>query len=61
MAVQEIPDTYFYRLDGQSINGTLLQKASLVVDQFYIKIDDYYSFYTDQDVDIYKIISSTQG
>lgn len=61
MAVQEIPDTYFYRLDGQSINGTLLQKASLVVDQFYIKIDDYYSFYTDQDVDIYKIISSTQA
>ncbi|EGL48943.1 hypothetical protein [Streptococcus dysgalactiae] len=61
MAVQEIPDTYFYRLDGQSINGTLLQKASLVVDQFYIKIDDYYSFYIDQDVDIYKIISSTQA
>lgn len=61
MSVQEIPDTYFYRLDGQSINGTLLQKASLVVDQFYIKIDDYYSFYTDQDVDIYKIISSTQA
>ncbi|HFD5260376.1 TPA: hypothetical protein ACF4ZG_000968 [Streptococcus pyogenes] len=61
MAVQEIPDTYFYRLDGQSINGTLLQKGSLVVDQFYIKIDDYYSFYTDQDVDVYKIISSTQA
>ncbi|MGM1091306.1 hypothetical protein ACS0SG_02040 [Streptococcus dysgalactiae] len=61
MSVQEIPDTYFYRLDGQSINGTLLQKASLVVDQFYIKIDDYYSFYTDQDVDVYKIISSTQA
>lgn len=60
MAVQEIPDTYFYRLDSQSIDGTLLQKASLVVDQFYIKIDDYYSFYTDQDVDVYKIISSTQ-
>ncbi|SQB67287.1 phage protein [Streptococcus dysgalactiae] len=61
MAVQEIPDTYFYRLDSQSIDGTLLQKASLVVDQFYIKIDDYYSFYTDQDVDVYKIISSTQA
>ncbi|MGS0843017.1 hypothetical protein [Streptococcus dysgalactiae] len=61
MAVQEIPDTYFYRLDGQSINGTLLQKGSLVVDQFYIKIDDYYSFYTDQDVNVYKIISSTQA
>ncbi|HEP5946906.1 TPA: hypothetical protein VC367_000074 [Streptococcus pyogenes] len=61
MSVQEIPDTYFYRLDGQSINGTLLEKASLVVDQFYIKIDDYYSFYTDQDVDVYKIISSTQA
>ncbi len=37
------------------------KKASLVVDQFYIKIDDYYSFYTDQDVDVYKIISSTQA
>ncbi|WP_434780078.1 hypothetical protein AB1I15_05595 [Streptococcus dysgalactiae subsp. equisimilis] len=61
MAVQEIPDTYFCRLDSQSIDGTLLQKASLVVDQFYIKIDDYYSFYTDQDVDVYKIISSTQA
>ncbi|HFX4183782.1 TPA: hypothetical protein ACIELL_000404 [Streptococcus pyogenes] len=61
MAVQEIPDTYFYRLDSQSIDGTLLQKASLVVDQFYIKIDDYYSFYTDQDVNVYKIISSTQA
>ncbi|HEQ0503987.1 TPA: hypothetical protein ACISQA_000791 [Streptococcus pyogenes] len=61
MAVQEIPDTYFYRLDSQSIDGTLSQKASLVVDQFYIKIDDYYSFYTDQDVDVYKIISSTQA
>lgn len=61
MAVQEIPDTYFYRLDGQSINGTLLQKASLVVDQFYIKIDDYYDFYIDKDVDVYKIISSTQA
>ncbi len=61
MAVQEILDTYFYRLDSQSIDGTLLQKASLVVDQFYIKIDDYYSFYTDQDVDVYKIISSTQA
>lgn len=61
MSVQEIPDTYFYRLDGQSINGTLLQKASLVVDQFYIKIDDYYDFYIDKDVDVYKIISSTQA
>ncbi len=27
MAVQEIPDTYFYRLDSQSIDGTLLQKS----------------------------------
>ncbi|HHJ4812176.1 TPA: hypothetical protein ACQKSY_001591 [Streptococcus pyogenes] len=61
MSVQEIPDTYFCRLDGQSINGTLLQKGSLVVDQFYIKTDDYYSFYTDQDVNVYKIISSTQA
>lgn len=61
MSVQEIPDTYFCRLDGQSINGTLLQKGSLVVDQFYIKTDDYYSFYTDQDVNVYKIVSSTQA
>lgn len=61
MSVQEIPDTYFCRLDSQSIDGTLLQKASLVVDQFYIKTDDYYRFYTDQDVDVYKIVSSTQA
>lgn len=61
MSVQEIPDTYFYRLDNQSVDSTLLQKASLIVDQFYIKIGDYYDFYIDKDVDVYKIISSTQA
>lgn len=61
MAVQEIPDTYFYRLDSQRIDGNLSRKASLVVDQFYIKIDDYDNFDADQDVDVYKIISSTHA
>ncbi|SUN48905.1 phage protein [Streptococcus dysgalactiae subsp. dysgalactiae] len=61
MAVQEIPDTYFYRLDSQRIDGNLSRKDGLVVDQFYIKIDDYDNFDADQDVDVYKIISSTQA
>lgn len=61
MAVQKIPDTYFYRLDSQRIDGNLSRKDGLVVDQFYIKIDDYDNFDADQDVDVYKIISSTQA
>lgn len=61
MTLQNIPDTDFCRLDNQNVGNTLYKKDSLVVGQFYVKAKDYYAFYTDQDVDVYKIVSSTQA
>ncbi|SQF66359.1 hypothetical protein [Streptococcus dysgalactiae] len=61
MAMQEIKDTFFYKIDGQTIGYSLLQKSGLSPGQFYIKISDRYNFNAGRDVDIYKIISSTQA
>lgn len=61
MAIQEIKDTAFYKLDGRTIGYSLLPKSSLSLGQFYITISDRYNFDIGRDVDIYKIISSTQA
>ncbi|MGT2923400.1 hypothetical protein ACVR0W_00580 [Streptococcus canis] len=61
MAIQEIKDTAFYKLDGRTIGYSLLPKSSLSLGQFYITISDRYNFDVGRDVDIYKIISSTQA
>ena len=61
MAIQEIKDTAFYKLDGRTIGYSLLQKSGLSLGQFYITISDQYNFDAGRDVDIYKIISSTQA
>lgn len=61
MAMQEIKDTFFYKIDGQTIGYSLLQKSGLSLGQFYITISDRYNFNAGRDVDIYKVISSTQA
>ncbi|SUN44705.1 phage protein [Streptococcus equi subsp. equi] len=61
MAVQEIKDTFFYKIDGQTVGYSLLPKSGLSPGQFYITISDRYNFDAGRDVDIYKIISSTQA
>lgn len=61
MAVQEIKDTFFYKIDGQTVGYSLLPKSGLSLGQFYITISDRYNFNAGRDVDIYKVISSRQA
>lgn len=61
MAIREIKDTFFYKIDGQTVGYSLLQKSGLSLGQFYITISDRYNFNAGRDVDIYKVISSRQA
>ncbi|MGT2934281.1 hypothetical protein [Streptococcus catagoni] len=61
MAVQEIPKRLFKQIVGSGTLGSITFFRDLVIGQFYILSVDAYSFDAGRDVDIYKIISSTQA
>lgn len=61
MAVQEIPKRVFKQIVGSGNSGSITFFRDLVIGQFYILSVDAYSFDRGRDVDIYKIISSTQA
>ncbi|MGP6382775.1 hypothetical protein ACR9I2_05415 [Streptococcus dysgalactiae subsp. equisimilis] len=61
MAVQEIPDGFFYRLIEQTVDIILVWDKDTQIGSYYISIHDKYSFEIGRDVDIYKIVSDTQA
>ncbi|HHJ9109651.1 TPA: hypothetical protein ACQNXA_000983, partial [Streptococcus pyogenes] len=61
MSVQEIPDEIFYRLIEQTVDTKLVWDKDTQIGSYYISIHDKYSFESGRDVNIYKILSSTQA
>ncbi|SQF14002.1 phage protein [Streptococcus pyogenes] len=61
MSVQEIPDKIFYRLIEQTVDTKLVWDKDTQIGSYYISIHDKYSFESGRDVNIYKILSSTQA
>lgn len=61
MSVQEIPDKIFYRLIEQTVEAKLVWDKDTQIGSYYISIHDKYSFESGRDVNIYKILSSTQA
>ncbi|VTT01734.1 hypothetical protein [Streptococcus dysgalactiae] len=61
MAVQEIPDGFFYRLIEQTVDIKLVWDKDTQIGSYYISIHDKYSFEYGKNVNIYKIVSSTQA
>ncbi|KKC20716.1 phage protein [Streptococcus sp. NCTC 11567] len=61
MAVQEIPDGFFYRLIEQTVDIKLVWDKDTQIGSYYISIHDKYSFEYGGNVNIYKIVSSTQA
>ncbi|HEP2691084.1 TPA: hypothetical protein VCS89_000256 [Streptococcus pyogenes] len=61
MSVQEIPDEIFYRLIEQTVDTKLVWDKDIQIGSYYISIHDKYSFESGRDVNIYKILSSTQA
>ncbi|HEP6411545.1 TPA: hypothetical protein VDA24_000275 [Streptococcus pyogenes] len=61
MSVQEIPDEIFYRLIEQTVDTKLVWDKDTQIGSYYISIHDKYSFESGIDVNIYKILSSTQA
>lgn len=61
MSVQEIPKRVFKQIVGDKASAYHTFFRDLQISQFYILMTDSYSFDLGRDVDIYKIISSTQA
>ncbi|HFX4871062.1 TPA: hypothetical protein ACIERF_001855 [Streptococcus pyogenes] len=61
MSVQEIPDEIFYRLIEKTVDTKLVWDKDTQIGSYYISIHDKYSFESGRDVNIYKILSSTQA
>lgn len=61
MSVQEIPDEIFYRLIEQTVDTKLVWDKDTQIGSYYISTHDKYSFESGRDVNIYKILSSTQA
>ncbi|HER1200475.1 TPA: hypothetical protein VJG98_001170 [Streptococcus pyogenes] len=61
MSVQEIPDEIFYRLIEQTVDTKLVWDKDTQIGSYYISIHDKYSFESGRDVNIYKVLSSTQA
>lgn len=61
MAVQEIPDGFFYRLIEQTVDIILVWDKDTQIGSYYISIHDKYSFEYGRNVNIYKIVSDTQA
>lgn len=61
MSVQEIPRRVFKQIVGDKASAYHTFFRDLQISQFYILMTDSYSFDLGRDVDIYKIISSTQA
>ncbi|VTT16051.1 hypothetical protein [Streptococcus dysgalactiae] len=61
MTLQNIPDGFFYRLIEQTVEAKLVWDKDTQIGSYYISIHDKYSFESGRDVNIYKILSSTQA
>lgn len=61
MTLQNIPDGFFYRLIEQTVDIILVWDKDTQIGSYYISIHDKYSFEYGRNVNIYKIVSSTQA
>ncbi|CAM3266601.1 hypothetical protein [Streptococcus dysgalactiae] len=61
MTLQNIPDGFFYRLIEQTVDIKLVWDKDTQIGSYYISIHDKYSFEYGGNVNIYKIVSSTQA
>ncbi|MFA1326998.1 hypothetical protein ACDK62_08005 [Streptococcus dysgalactiae] len=61
MTLQNIPDGFFYRLIEQTVDTKLVWDKDTQIGSYYISIHDKYSFESGRNVNIYKIVSSTQA
>ncbi|QBX14553.1 hypothetical protein Javan141_0057 [Streptococcus phage Javan141] len=61
MTLQNIPDKIFYRLIEQIVDTELVWDKDTQIGSYYISIQDKYSFESGRNVNIYKIVSSTQA
>ncbi|WP_165746037.1 hypothetical protein [Streptococcus dysgalactiae] len=60
MTLQNIPDGFFYRLIEQTVDTKMVWANEIQVGSYYITIYDKRSFEYGRNVNIYKIVSSTQ-
>lgn len=60
MTLQNIPDGFFYRLIEQTVDTKMVWANEIKVGSYYITIYDKRSFEYGRNVNIYKIVSSTQ-
>lgn len=61
MTLQNIPDGFFYRLIEQTVDTKMVWANEIQVGSYYITIYDKRSFEYGRNVNIYKIVSSTQA
>lgn len=61
MTLQNIPDGFFYRLIEQTVDTKMVWANEIQLGSYYITIYDKRSFEYGRNVNIYKILSSTQA